>query len=103
MHTPALSEGLPGERRRSVRPKVDFACSWRRDAQVTELSVASCYVDTRHVPAVGKLAEFEIALPGGEVAVKGTVLHGRTGVGFAVRFEEMDDDTRVRIAGAVTA
>ena len=101
MLTSALPEAVPSERRQSVRPKVDFTCSWRRDAQIADLNVSGCYVDTRAVPDVGKLAEFEIALPDGDVSVKGIVRHGRSGVGFAVQFDELDYDARVRIAGAL--
>jgi hypothetical protein len=101
MHTSAPSEAAPGERRRYARPRVNFECSWRRDAQVSDLSASGCYVDSRHVPVVGTRAEFEIELPGGPVTVHGIVRHGLFGVGFAVQFDELDYDTRVRIASVV--
>jgi hypothetical protein len=70
---------------------------------VTDLTVSGCYVDTRSMPGVGNRAEFDIHLPGGVVSVHGTVRHGVFGVGFAVEFEELDYDTRERIASAVEA
>jgi hypothetical protein len=103
MHPAALATATQGERRRDFRPRVNFECSWRRDAQVSDLSTSGCYVDSRHVPVVGTRAEFEIALPGGTVTVHGVVRHGLFGVGFAVQFDELDYDTRVRIASAASS
>jgi hypothetical protein len=96
-----MGNELTDERRQSVRSRVDFACSWRRDARVSDLSLSGCYVDTRHAPAVGSHAELEIALPDGDITVRGAVSHSHPNAGFALQFERLDEEARMRIASVL--
>jgi hypothetical protein len=45
--------------------------------------------------------EISVAVPGGEISVHGTVIGATPGVGFAVRFADMDDATNARLRGLV--
>jgi hypothetical protein len=96
-----MGNELTNERRQSVRSRVDFACSWRRDARVSDLSLSGCYVDTRHAPEVGNHAELDIGLPDGDITVRGAVSHSHPNAGFALKFEGLDDEARKRIASVL--
>ena len=39
-----------------------------------------------------------VTLPTGEVTVQGTVVHSIRGVGFAVQFAEVDEETHARLS-----
>jgi hypothetical protein len=64
-----------------------------------------CYIDSRFtVPPEGThVREICMTIPGGELSVHGTVLCPTPGVGFAVRFADMDDETQAALNNLVFA
>ena len=56
----------------------------------------------RHAPPSVVVLDLNVpAVPGGEISVHGTVIGATPGVGFAVRFADMDDATNARLRGLV--
>jgi PilZ domain-containing protein len=81
-----------------------FDCSWQSQwgeerARVSSLSANGCYIESRFsVPADGVvIRELSLALPTGALSLRGTVLEAMPGVGFAVRFSDLDTQTRDRL------
>jgi hypothetical protein len=96
-----------GQRQRIYRY---FDCNWYspwgdQQARISSISPTGCYIDSRFtVPPEGThVREICVRLPDGELSVHGTVLSATPGIGFAVRFADMDDDTRAALRGLVTA
>ena len=85
------------ERRHQPRRTLLLECSWTRDARVIDLSPQGCYVDALRVPRLGEIVEFEIGLDESPVLLRGTVVHRKEGVGFAVSFDGLSDDAAVRV------
>lgn len=92
-----------GKERREQRQRVAryFDCTWlsqwgEERARVSSLSPTGCYIESRRsVPAEGTVVhELTIALPTGTVTLQGTVVDAMSGVGFAVRFTDLDAPTR---------
>ena len=97
--------------RRRQRVARYFDCSWlgpwgEERARVSSLSLTGCYIESRFsVPPDGVvIRELTIGVPTGTVNLEGTVVDAMSGVGFAVRFSDVDAKTRERlnvlIAGA---
>ena len=84
------------ERRKQLRRPLLLECSWTRDARVIDLSSQGCYVDSMRVPRLGEVVEFEIEL-GSPVLLRGTVVHRKEGVGFAVSFDGLSEDSAVQV------
>lgn len=85
-----------------------FECDWlsvwgQQASRVSSISPTGCYIDSRlTVPPEGTcVRDIRVALPGGCIAVAGTVLQATPGVGFAVRFTGVDDETRARLRDLV--
>jgi len=85
-----------------------FDCKWcsawgEERARVSSLSPNGCYIETRFsVPPDGEaVRDLTIALPTGRVNLQGTVLNAMSGVGFAVRFIELDTNTRERLSALI--
>lgn len=105
--------GRPGDHHgRPQRYRIEryFECNWlsewgMQETRIRSISNTGCYIDSRlTVPPEGAcLQEISVALPGGCITVGGTVLQSTPGVGFAVRFSEVDPDTRVRLSALVGA
>ena len=94
----AVENSGPEERRRQERKERYFECNWLSDyseehARVSSLSPSGCYVECRSdVPPEGTpLSEITIALPTGEITLRGTVVHSIRGVGFGVKFTDVDE------------
>ena len=96
----------PGGGRRRQRQRIYryFECNWvstwgEQQSRVSSISPTGCYIDSRlTVPPEGyHVREISVALPSGELSVHGTVLKATPGVGFAVRFADMDDETQARL------
>jgi len=92
------------ERRRRHRVEQYFDCSWLSDygeevCRVSSLSPTGCYIEGRFsVPPVGSpIQAITVTLPTGPITVQGEVVHAMPGVGFAVRFTEVDDRARARL------
>jgi len=92
-----------GNERRQQRQRVAryFDCTWlspwgEEKARVSSLSPTGCYIESRFsVPSEGTLIpELTIALPTERVSLQGTVIDAMSGVGFAVRFIDVDTKTR---------
>ena len=99
-----------GGRRKRQRIDRYFECNWlsawgEEQTRVSSISPTGCFIDSRFtVPPEGThVREISVAVPGGEISVHGTVLGGTPGIGFAVRFADMDDETRSRLRGLVGA
>ena len=92
------------DRRQRQRVALYFNCRWlgpwgEERARISSLSPTGCYIESRRsVPAEGTVVqELTIALPTGAVTLQGTVIDAMSGVGFAVRFTELDTTTRDRL------
>ena len=80
---------------------LDFA-SGRREARISDLSEGGCYVESWACVGPGDTVRFELQLPSGEAyAVVGEVTYAFEGMGFGVKFLEMDDSLRGRIGELV--
>jgi hypothetical protein len=83
-----------------------FDCIWlskwgSMTARISNLSPTGCYIDSRlNVPAVGETVENITVTPsaGSPLVLHGTVIDSTRGIGFAVRFTELDEDTRDRLS-----
>ncbi len=100
----APSGGRP--RRRPKRQRIEryIECNWvspwgDEQTRISSISPTGCYIDSRFsVPPQGThVREICLAVPEGPLSVHGTVLSATPGVGFAVRFADMDDDTNARL------
>lgn len=97
---------------RPRRQRIDryFECNWlsewgEEQTRVSSISPTGCFIDSRFtVPHSGAhVQELSVALPSGCITVEGTVLAAQPGVGFAVRFTEVDAATRARLIALVAA
>jgi hypothetical protein len=104
------SERSGGRPRRPKRQRVDryIECNWvspwgDEQTRVSSISPTGCYIDSRFsVPPQGThVREICLAVPDGQLSVHGIVLSATPGVGFAVRFAPMDDDTNARLRSLV--
>jgi len=93
------------DRRQRQRINQYFDCAWQsawgeERARITRLSPTGCYVESRFsVPATGTAIEdLSVTLPTGTVNVQGTVVDAIPGVGFALRFTELDTETFDRLS-----
>jgi len=97
------------QRRQRVSRYID--CHWvsafgEQQTRISSISPTGCYIDSRFtVPAEGThVREICLMIPGGEeLSVHGTVLCPTPGVGFAVRFADMDDETQGALNSLVVA
>src|SRR4030095_5080676 len=97
----ALWWGRDDRRQKRQRIERQFDCTWlstwgEEKTRISSLSPSGCYIASRFTtPAEGTVvAELTLALPIGRLTVQGTVLDAMRGVGFAVRFTDLDKDTR---------
>ena len=100
-----FAERYDVDRRRQQRVEQYFDCVWASEwseerSRVSNLSPEGCYIECRStVPREGAaVPAITVSLPTGEVTMQGTVVHSIRGVGFAVRFAEVDEDTHVRLS-----
>ena len=113
--TALLKRGTSIRRRRQwprQRQRIEryFECNWMSDwgeqqTRISSISPTGCYVVSRlTVPPEGThVREICVAIPDGEISLHGTVLKAEPGIGFALRFADMDDDSRSRLCGLVGA
>jgi PilZ domain len=95
-------------RQRPQRIARYFDCTWvtawgEERARVSSLSLTGCYIESRFsVPPDGEaVRDLTIALPAGKINLQGTVLNATSGVGFAVRFIDLDAKTRERLSALI--
>ena len=95
------------DRRRAQRVVRYFDCTWMSQwgtqrARVSTLSSSGCYIESRTVPVVGAdVREITVMLPAGTITVQGTVVDATPGVGFSVRFTDLDSDALARLVDLV--
>ena len=99
--TARVNRGPRSGRRQRQRIYRYFECNWvstwgEQQSRISSISPTGCYIDSRFtVPPEGThVREICMTIPGGELSVHGTVLCPTPGVGFAVRFADMDDETQ---------
>ncbi len=102
--TPPAITQAPSERRQRLRVEQYFECAWLGEwgeerCRISSLSPTGCYIEGRFtVPPLGTLVQaITVSLPTGPIIVAGEVVHATPGIGFAVRFTEVDDDARARL------
>ena len=103
----SVAERRMGAGGREQRQRLDqyFDCIWVSQwgpmpARLSNLSPTGCYIDSRlNVPAVGETVENITVISVAEhpLVLHGTVIDSTRGIGFAVRFTELDEDTRERL------
>jgi len=100
---PALSWG-ERDRRRRQRIAQYFDCTWssawrEEHSRISSLSPTGCYIESRFsVPADGSvISDLKISLSSETVLLQGTVIDPTPGVGFAVRFVQLDPRTHARL------
>ena len=95
-------EAPPPERPRRQRVVRYFECTWVSDwgpvhARINNLSPTGCYVESRFaVPAVGQAVDHLTVTPaaGPPFVLRGSVIESTKGIGFAVRFSDLDTADR---------
>ena len=104
------SRGLSDSRQQRQRIERYFDCAWlsvwgEQRSRVSILSPTGCYIDSRFtVPAEGTVVrDITLTLPTGTLTLQGTVIATMRGVGFAVRFTELDKDTRDRLSALISS
>ena len=102
------SRGLGNSRQQRQRIERYFDCTWlsvwgEQRSRISSLSPTGCYIDSRFmVPAEGTVVpDITLTLPTGTINLQGTVIATMRGVGFAVRFTELDKDTRDRLSALI--
>jgi len=102
---------MGGERRAHSRRRRYFDCSWvgqwgSTKSRISDLSVSGCYIESRFTaPAVGEEVS-NITIPLGAespLVLHGTVVRATRGIGFAVRFTDVDAEMRHRLEGALAS
>jgi hypothetical protein len=72
--------------------------------RIYDISLGGCFVNAMHEQMPGVIVMLEVQLPGeGTLELKAKTLYRRPGFGFAVRFINMDDQARARLARALQA
>jgi hypothetical protein len=101
---------MSNERRIDPRVNHYFDCRWHgqwgtTDARLNDLSSTGCHVVNRFTtPAVGEIVEIEIlGTAQGPITLSGEVMSVERGIGFGVKFSDLDDDARARIEALMDA
>jgi hypothetical protein len=104
----AAPDGAGGKQSTRRSPRVAGPFEARRlgalelPLRIHDLSLGGCLIESYHEVAVGRRIELEIDLPGeGWVALQAETLYLRENYGFAVKFVDMDESTRVKVARVV--
>ena len=104
------NQGARGGRRQRQRIYRYFDCNWLspwgdQKARISSISPTGCYIDSRlTVPPQGMhVRDISVTIPDGVISVHGTVLQATPGVGFAVRFADLDDETCTLLNRVVSA
>ena len=99
---------MTSDRRDHPRVLHYFDCRWfskwgATDARLNDLSASGCHVVNRFTtPSVGDQVDIEVIRTTGEpLALSGEVVSVERGVGFGVRFGEIEADTRDQIEALI--
>lgn len=100
---------MSNNRRSDPRVPHYFDCRWYgkwggTDARLDDLSVGGCHIVNRFsTPSAGETVDIEIIGATAEpLALAGEVVDVQRGVGFAVRFGELDEDTRAQVDALIS-
>lgn len=70
--------------------------------RVHDLSVSGCLVEAHHEPPAGRRLTLDLELPfEGWLRLQGEIVYSRADYGFAVRFVDLPEDVRARLAHVV--
>jgi hypothetical protein len=70
--------------------------------RIYDISLGGCFVHAMHEQGRGVVVRLRIDLPVGDsLVLTAETLYRRPGFGFAVRFVDMDDQTRLKLARAL--
>ena len=92
------------DRRSKPRLSVYLDAVWhggeeRHSARVTDLSEGGCYLDTVGEVMVGEIVAFRVLLPDDDwLYLEGEVRHHRHGLGFGVRFVELNEEQTQKLS-----
>ena len=96
------------DRRKRFRVEQYFDCTWLSEfgeerCRVSSLSTTGCFIECRFtVPHVGtSVSGITVTLPTGEITLQGTVVSATKGVGFAIRFTDIDATALARLTALV--
>ena len=91
------------ERRAKPRLSVSLEAVWdgatgNHPARITNLSAGGCYLDTVGETMSGEIVCFRVLLPDDDwLYLEGEVRHYTQGIGFGVRFVDLDDQQEEKI------
>jgi hypothetical protein len=98
----------PGGKSKRRAPRVAGPFEARRlgaldlPLRIHDLSLGGCLIESYHEVGIGRRIQIEIDLPGeGWVTLEAETLYLRENFGFAVKFVDMDEEARVKLARAV--
>ncbi len=92
------------DRREKPRLSVSLDAEWdgttgHHPAKITNMSEGGCYLDTVGEARRGEIVSFRVQLPDDDwLYVEGEVRHYSAGLGFGVRFVDLDPDQLQKIA-----
>jgi hypothetical protein len=76
--------------------------SGKREVRVTDISVGGCYIDSIMSVSVDEPLKFDLVHPkGGRLPFTGAVAYHFDGVGFGVRFTNMNDEQKLFLSRIV--
>ena len=82
---------------------MEFA-SGKREARISDLSEGGCYVESWAGVGPGDTVQFEMQTPSGEsLALVGEVTYAFEGMGFGLKFLDLNEKLRQRISELVEA
>jgi hypothetical protein len=92
--------------KRAPRINGPFQGRWRGaldfDLTVHDLSITGCLIESFHEVSTGRRMTLEIDLPDeGTISLVAESVYSRADFGFAVKFVELDPETRVKLARVV--
>ena len=95
------------DRREQPRLSVSLDAIWdgpggKHPARITNLSTGGCYLDTVGETMHGEIVAFRVLLPDGDwLYVEGEVRHYTRGIGFGVRFVDLEEQQQEKIDGLI--
>ena len=105
---PDSTDGAAGKKSKRSGPRVAGPFEARRlgalelPLRIHDLSLGGCLIELYHEVAVGRRFQLEIDLPAeGWVPLEAETLYLRENFGYAVKFVEMAEEARVKLARAV--
>lgn len=88
---------------RALRRHLRLKCSYASDAQIVNISINGCKVESLMTPKMGERIEFAADLLGRPATLRGVVVHALEGREFAIRFVGLDEDVALRVRAVATS